>query len=247
MNKQMPTQAMVLAAGLGLRMRPLTETLPKPLLEVGAQTMLDRALDRLLEAGVSRTVVNLHWLGEMIEAHLEARTQPQIHFTHEDPILETGGAIVNALSKNALKHEALFALNADQVWIDHAPTTLEQLSYVWDEHKMDALLLLQPRDSAFGYDGAGDFNMLSGGKLERRHSDTMGEHVFTGIQILHPRIFDGLENITPGDAFSLNVAFDLALKTGRLYGVAHHGDWLHIGTPDALNAANAFLQDRNID
>lgn len=244
MSGEPPTQAMVLAAGLGLRMRPLTETRPKPLLEVGGRTMLDLALDRLVEAGTRRAVINLHWLGDQIEAHLEGRNDLQIAFTHEDPVLETGGGILNALSKNVLRSEALLALNADQIWIDGATPALEHLASVWNQNTMDALLMLCPRESAFGYDGLGDFNLLSGGKLERRRAGAMGEHVFTGVQILHPRIFDGLEGIKAGDPFSLNVAFERAIQTGRLFGVVHQGDWLHIGTPDALADASAFIKDK---
>lgn len=248
MNNKIITHAMVLTAGLGLRMKPLSDTTPKPMLRAGGKPMIDWTLDSLRDGGIKHCVVNLHWLGEQIKDHLKNIPSPAISFVNEDPVLETGGGIFNALDKNMLGDGAFYAINADQIWIDSNSfdndiPALKHLAQVWDETKMDGLLLLQPVLNAFGYDGVGDFNLCADGIVERRHEGATGELVFMGVQILSPAMFKQNHGFKPGDAFSLNQLYERAIKQGRLYGIVHHGQWLHIGTPKALDDANEFLEN----
>lgn len=229
-----PTRAMVLAAGLGLRMRPLTLATPKPLLPVGGRTMLDRALDHLADAGVRQTVVNAHWLAGEIHRHLKARSD--IEISEEEVLLETGGGVFKALPH--LGDKAFFAINGDIVWTDGPRPALARLAAAWNGGGMDALLLLAPVDRAFGYEGPGDFHQDGEGRLRRRAADERCPLVFAGVQILHPRLFEG----APAGAFSLNLLYDRAAAAGRLYGVVHDGGWYHIGTPAALAEADGLLK-----
>lgn len=247
MNNNKITHAMVLAAGLGLRMRPLSETKPKPLLVVGGQPMVDWALDSLKNAGVRHAVVNLYWLGEQIRSHLIKRPSPALSFIDENPILETGGGILNALDRGMIGTGPFYAVNADQIWIDGDTPALEHMANIWDEEKMDALLLLHPLSTARGYEGFGDFNLGPGGAVERRHENAMAELVFTGVQLLSPRLFSAPLEQKPGDAFSLNILYDKAIKKGRLFGVVHDGEWLHIGTPETLAQANEYLASQKTE
>ncbi len=235
-----PKMAMVLSAGLGLRMRPLSEHTPKPLLKVGAKTMLDHTLDALARAGVESVAVNTHWLGEQVEAHVKARSgSPQCTLVHEDPVLETGGGIHNALQQNLLANDApFFAVNADQIWIDGEASALTRLAQAWNDAEMDALLLLQPCSNAIGYEGAGDFIMDQNGRLSRGGGESA--MVYTGVQLLHPRLFKG----APGGAYSMNVLYESAIKNERLFGMAHDGAWLHMGTPKQLAQANAYMKSK---
>ena len=228
----MPTHAMVLAAGLGLRLRPLTESRPKPLVELAGRTLLDRALDRLVEAGVSEAVVNIHYLGHMIEDHLAGRTVPRITLSREDDrLLETGGGVAKALP--ALGSAPFYVVNADIAWSDGAAPALHRLARAWRDPAMDALLLVHPVESATGYDGAGDYAIDSAGALRRRRERADAPYVFTGVQLLHPRLFAG----APDGPFSLLRLYDAAEAAGRLYGIVHDGDWHHIGTPAGLAVA----------
>lgn len=232
-----PARAMVLAAGLGLRMRPLTLHRPKPLIPVRGRTMLDRALDHLDRAGVARCVVNIHWLGGMIRDHLAGR--PGILISDEgERLLETGGGIAKALP--LLGDGAFFALNADIVFEDGNRPALLRLADAWDDARMDALLLMQPTAMAFGYDGPGDFHLDADGRARRRGPDETTPLLFSGVQILHPRLFDG----APEGAFSLNRLYDKAQAAGRLFGIVHDGGWYHIGTPEALGEAEAVMAAR---
>jgi MurNAc alpha-1-phosphate uridylyltransferase len=228
--------AMVLAAGLGLRMRPITLSTPKPLVAVAGRTMLDRALDHLDAAGVARTVVNTHWLAERVRDHLAGR--PNTTLVHEEALLETGGGVANALP--LLGAEPFFVVNSDIIWTDGRVPALARLKDAWDGERMDALLLLQPVDTAFGYDGAGDF-LLENGIPVRRRQRPSAPYLFSGVQILHPRLFTG----APSGKFSLNVLYDRALAAGRLAAIVHDGRWYHIGTPDALPAAEALLREEH--
>ncbi len=232
----LPTHAMVLAAGLGLRMRPLTEHTPKPLIPVAGRCMLDRVFDRLDEADVPHRVVNLHWLPEKIAAHLASH--PGVVLSHEDVLLETGGGVANALP--LLGERAFFVCNADIIWLDGSRPALTRLAEAWDEARMDALLLLEPTGEAFGYDGPGDFTRDGDGRLQRRGGSPRAPFVFTGVQILHPRLFTG----APPGIFSLNILYDRAQAQGRLFGLVHDGAWLHIGTPQTLAAAEAWFAAR---
>lgn len=230
-----PATAMVLAAGLGQRMRPLTDKLPKPLVQVRGEAMLDTILDRLQQHGIAKVVVNLHYLGEMIEAHLKERTRPQIVFSPEPDLLETGGGIRKALP--LLGPDPFFVLNGDVCWLDGLTPALERLAAAWDDADMDALLLLHPTCSAFGYDGIGDYLMDPVGRLTRRKERQIAPFIYAGIQILHPRLFAG----APEGAFSLNRLYDQAQEAGRLWGLRHDGEWYHVGTPGELRAVEDAL------
>ena len=234
----LPKKAMVLAAGFGKRMRPLTDALPKPLVEVGARSLLDRILDRLDAAGVEAVVVNLHHLGQQIERHLSDRTRPPLLFSREEEILETGGGVKHALSE--LGDAPFFVVNGDVLWLDGLEPALSRLARAWRDEAMDALLMMQPIASAVGYDGqAGDFTMAPDGRLRRRRERETAPFIFAGIQVLHPRIFAG----APEGPFSLNLLFDKAEAAGRLWGMRHDGRWFHVGTPTALAEAEAVLRD----
>ena len=229
-----PDYAMVLAAGLGLRMRPLTLTCPKPLLTVGGRSMLDRVLDHLDLAGLRHRVVNAHWLGGQIHSHLAGRAGTRI--SDEEVLLETGGGIAKALP--LLGGGAFYAANADIVWSDGDIPALARLAAAWRDDAMDGLLLLADPARAFGYDGPGDFHLAADGRLARRRDG--GALVFTGVQILHSRLFTDV----PEGPFSLNLLYDRALAAGRLFGISHDGGWYHIGTPEALAEADRLLAGR---
>ena len=230
-----PSTAMILAAGLGTRMRPLTDTCPKPLLHVAGRPMIDRVLDQTLEAGVTRAVVNLHYLGQMIRDHLAGRTRPEIVFSEEQPrILETGGGIVQALPM--LGSAPFFTVNSDAVWA--GPNPLALLAGAWDPARMDALLLLVHRDRARNYARAGDFFLASDGAAPtRRGGEDEAPFVYTGAQIIVPGAFDG----APTGPFSLNQTWDALLARGRLAAITYPGDWIDVGTPEGLKAASAAL------
>lgn len=230
-----PRRSMVLAAGLGLRMRPLTESRPKPLLTLAGRTLLDHALDRLAEAGVADAVVNTHYLRHMIAAHLDGRSRPRTIVSPEDELLDTGGGIARALPH--LGDGPFFAVNADIYWRDGATPALARLASWWQDDGMDALLLVHQTAAATGYAAAGDFFMSEAGSLSRRGAAPAAPYVFTGIQMLHPRLFSEC----PPGRFSLNLLFDRAIAGGRLYGLAHDGEWFHVGTPQALAEAEARL------
>ena len=231
-------RAMVLAAGLGRRMKPLTERTPKPLIAVAGRTMLDRALDSLVDAGVTAAVVNVHWLAEQVEAHLAARVRPSIALSREEVLLETGGGVAAALER--FGGRPFFVVNADVVWIDGPVPALVRLGEAWREEDMDALLLAVPVGRASGYDGTGDFSMDVSGRLARRAPGGAAPFVFSGVQIVHPRLFDG----APGGAYSINVLWDRAAAAGRLFGLAHDGGWHHVGTPAALSQAERTIGAR---
>lgn len=230
-----PTTAMVLAAGLGQRMRPITDKMPKPLVPLRGEAMLDTILDRLEVHGIEKVVVNLHYLGGMIVDHLKARKRPAIVFSQEDALLETGGGVKKALP--LLGDEAFFVLNGDVCWLDSLTPALERLAAAWDEAEMDALLLLHPTCSAFGYEGIGDYFMDPVGRLRRRQERQIAPFIHAGIQILHPRLFDG----APEGSFSLNRLYDKAQEAERLWGVRHDGEWYHVGTPAELRAVEDAL------
>ncbi len=227
-NDPMPQRAMILAAGLGERMRPLTDNLPKPLIEVGGRSLIETILDRLEAAGVSEVVINLHYLGGMIEAQLAGRQRPRIVFSREETRLETGGGVSKALP--LLGADPFFAINGDVCWLDGCTAALRRMADAWDDAEMDALLLMHPTVSAVGYDGPGDFILSPEGRLRRRREREVTPFVFSSIQMFHPRIFDD----TPEGPFSHNLIYDKAAETGRLWGLRHDGKWFHIGTPENL-------------
>lgn len=229
---------MVLAAGLGLRMRPITEKMPKALVSVAGRTLIDRAIDHLAAAGVGKVVVNLHHLGAMVERHLKHRTAPEIVFSHEPERLETGGGVANVLP--LLGSGPFFVANSDVLWLNGPTSALERMMERWNDQTMDALLLLHNTVDAYGYEGDGDFLADPLGRLTRRAEREIVPYLFTGVQILHPRLFED----APTGKYSLNVLYDRAIEKERLYGIVHDGEWFHIGTPDGLAEAEAFLRDR---
>lgn len=228
--------AMVLAAGLGTRMRPLTDTVPKPLVPLAGKPLLDHVLDRLGLAGVERAVVNVHYMADQIEAHLEARSSPKIVISDErDLLLDTGGGVANALWM--LGGGAFYIHNSDSVWIEGVEPCLEQMARIWDPDAMDTLLLLAPCETTLGYDGNGDFDMDAGGLVSRPRKGKGVPFVFTGVSIAHARMFEGV----PEGKFSLNVLWDKAIAQGRAFGLRHDGIWMHVGTPEAVLEAEECI------
>jgi MurNAc alpha-1-phosphate uridylyltransferase len=232
-----PSRAMVLAAGRGERMRPITSTMPKPLVKVAGQAMLDFVLDRLADAGVTRAVVNVHYLGDQIVQHLAARTRPQIVISDERAeLLDTGGGVVKALPE--LGREPFFHVNSDTLWIDSVTPNLVRLAEAFDPATMDILLLLAPVASSIGYAGRGDFSMSADGRLTKRGEQEVAPYVYAGAAILTPNLFDG----APQGPFSLTRLFDKAREAGRLHGLRLEGIWMHVGTPDAIALAESAIR-----
>ena len=232
----LPTSAMVLAAGMGVRMRPLTDRMPKPLVEVAGKPLLDHVLDRLAEVGVERAVVNAHYLGDQIISHVAARQQPKVVISDErDAILGTGGAVVRALP--LLGDQPFFHLNADTMWIDGVRPNLARLAEAFDPQTMDILLLMAATASSIGYEGAGDYAMAPDGSLKRRKEHQVVPFVYAGAAIMKPHLFSN----APQGAFSLTQIFDEANEQGRLFGLRLDGTWMHVGTPDAIGAAEEAL------
>lgn len=236
----MPQTAMVLAAGLGTRLRPITDTLPKPLVEVGGRTLLDHAIDRLALVGVERVVVNTHYKAEMIAAQLARRRQPKIELSHEAELLETGGGVAKALPRLGA---AFFVVNSDIVWLDSRDYALARLAAAFDAERSDAVLLLQRSVTAVGYDGQGDYFLDPLGAPRRRREREIAPYLFAGVQLLHRRLFEGIA----GHRFSLNLAYDRAEAAGRLHGIVHDGEWFHVGTPDGLAATRARFSSHRIE
>jgi MurNAc alpha-1-phosphate uridylyltransferase len=235
-----PRHAMIFAAGFGLRLRPLTDKIPKPLIEVAGCTILDRILDRCQAAGAVKAVVNTHHLAEKVAAHLARRRDPEIVLSHEDALLETGGGVRQALP--LLGPDPFYVINGDVLWTDGPGDTLRRLADNWDGASMDALLLLHPVVNTRDYRGRGDFFLDQLGRVRRRAPHEVAPFVFTGIQILHPRLFED----TPSTRFSLNLLYDRAATLARLFGIVHDGDWFHIGTQGALIRAEAELGRRKL-
>ncbi len=232
------TTAMVLAAGFGKRMRPLTDTTPKPLVPVLGKPMLDTILDKLKASGFDRIVVNAFYLKDQIRDFLENKDDSALIYSEENSILETGGGVTFALPK--LGDKPFVVVNGDVCWLDAVEPALQRLVDHWDADKMDALLLLQPTSRAVGYEGSGDFTMNSDGCLARRGGSDNAPFVYAGIQILHPKLFQDV----PDGAFSLNYVFDKALAKGRLCGLEHDGEWFHVGTPEGLEEVEGILRNK---
>jgi MurNAc alpha-1-phosphate uridylyltransferase len=229
---------MIMAAGLGTRMRPLTNDRPKPLVEVAGKPLIDHAIDRLVAAGVTMVVVNLHYKSDMLKAHLAKRKDVEIILSEEtDGLLGTGGGIVKALPHFA--GEPFFVHNSDTIWVEGMGHALDRMTARWNPDAMDALLLMASMVTAMGYEGRGDFNMGSDGRLTRVAEHRVSPFAYPGVQIVHPRIFEGIA----GGAFSMNRRWDEAIERGRLYGIRLDGVWIHVGTPEAVAEADAFLAD----
>jgi MurNAc alpha-1-phosphate uridylyltransferase len=235
-TKVRPHRAMVLAAGLGVRMRPLTDNLPKPLIRVGGKALIDFGLDQLAEAGVETAVVNVHYLADKIERHLASRKHPRIVISDErDALLDTGGGVVKAMQH--LGDVPFFHINSDSIWLDGVRPNLIRLAETFDPDEMDALLLLAAATNSIGYGGRGDFAMSPDGALRRRAEREIVPFVYAGAALLSPALFAD----APPGAFSLNLLFDRAMATGRLHGLRLDGLWMHVGTPDAIAAAEAAI------
>jgi MurNAc alpha-1-phosphate uridylyltransferase len=227
---------MVLAAGLGTRMRPHNGQIPKPLVTVGGKALIDYALDRLADAGVERAVVNVHHLADQIERHVASRQRPQIAISDErNELLGTGGGVVKAMP--VLGGGPFFHVNSDTIWIDGAAPNLSRLADAFDGKRMDALLLLAPTTTSIGYSGRGDFTMASDGGLARRGERDVAPFVYAGAAILTPGFF---ADVPPGPS-SMSPLFDRAIAAERLFGLRLDGLWMHVGTPEAVKAAEAAL------
>ena len=233
-----PSKAMILAAGLGLRMRPLTDKMPKPLVRVAGRALLDHVLDKLAEAGVSEAIANVHYLPDQIIDHTAGRTEPRVIISDErDQVLGTGGGVVKALP--LLGDAPFFHVNADTLWIDGVRPNLARLAEAFDPSRMDILLLMAPTTSSIGYGGRGDYAMLPDGALRKRREHQVVPFVYAGAAIMSPALFAG----APAGEFSLTRMFDRANEQERLFGLRLDGVWMHVGTPDAVEAAEeAFLE-----
>jgi N-acetyl-alpha-D-muramate 1-phosphate uridylyltransferase len=231
------TAAMIMGAGMGSRMRPLTDDRPKPLVTVGGKSLIDHSIDRLVEAGITRVVVNLHYLGPMLRDHLSRRRDVEILFSDESAqLLDTGGGVVKAMP--LLGAAPFFVLNSDSVWVESI-AALPAMMRDWDESRMDGLLLLAEMATAMGYEGSGDFVLKADGTVGRaRHHAGLAAYAYPGVQIVHPRMFEG----APAGAFSTNLMWDRAIARGRLFGTLLSGVWLHVGTPEARDEAEAYLR-----
>jgi MurNAc alpha-1-phosphate uridylyltransferase len=231
---------MVLAAGLGKRLRPLTESIPKPLVEINGRSLLDHAIDHLALAGVDRVVVNAHYKAEMVVSHLAGRSHPHIEVSSEAELLDTGGGVAQALP---LLDEAFFVVNGDVFWLDGKGQALMRLAGAFDPERMDAVLLLQRTVTAVGYEGRGDYLLDAWGRPRRRSEREVAPYLFAGIQLLHRRLFDGVSD----RVFSLVRLFDRAERAGRLCAVVHDGEWYHVGTLEGLYSTRERLSLRHIE
>ena len=234
-----PDTAMVMAAGLGKRMRPLTATRPKPLVEINGRPLIDHVFDKLKAAGISKAVVNVHYLADVLESHLEAKSDGLgIRISDErDLLLETGGGLARAAP--LIDCDPFFAINSDNFWVDGPTDTLRLLASNWVDGKMDALLLLVPHARAFNHQGLGDFHMDRFGHLQRRGRSKVAPYVFTGIQIVSKRLLSD----APVGPFSTNLLWDRAIGEGRCFGAVHQGLWFDVGTSASVRATESALVD----
>lgn len=235
----MPRRAMVLAAGLGQRMRPITDKLPKPMIEIAGRSLIDRALDALAAAGVETCVVNTHYLGDMLAGHLAARTSPRIVLSPEATLLDTGGGVVKALAH--FGEEPFFTVNADTFWLDGRTPMLARLAAQWDAGRMDALLLLHSTITAHAYEShaLGDYHLAADGRARWRARAGVAPFVFAGVTLCDRRLFED----APSGAFSQLRLWNAAEACGRLYGMRHDGEFFHVGTPQALAETCAWFEN----
>ncbi|WP_303760567.1 nucleotidyltransferase family protein [Sphingobium yanoikuyae] len=228
--------AMLMAAGLGKRMRPLTATRPKPLVKVAGKALMDHALDRLAAGGIKTVIVNVHYLADTVEAHLKTRKDMDFRISDErSKLLETGGGLIHA--KPLLGDKPFICANSDNLWIDGPAETLGMMQRLWDPERMDALLLLVPLARANCHSGPGDFHMDANGRLTRRKTAHVAPFVFTGVQIFSPRLLVD----PPADVFSTNIFWNRAIEAGRLYGAVHQGLWFDVGTPQAIPVVESMI------
>jgi len=237
-DAKVPDTAMVMAAGLGKRMRPLTATRPKPLVEVAGKALIDHVLDRLRSAGVKKVVVNVHYLADALEAHLRARAKDfEVVVSDERGLLlETGGGMIRA--EPMIGADPFLVINSDNYWVDGPSDTLRLLASLWRDDEMDALLLLVPQARAGNHHGQGDFHMMADGRLMRRGKGKVAPFVFTGIQMVSKRLLRD----APEGPFSTNTLWDRAIEEGRCFGAVHQGLWFDVGNPAAIKATEHALQ-----
>ncbi len=232
-----PTTAMVFAAGLGTRMRPVTNTIPKPLVEVGGKALIDHMLDRFAEIGLERAIVNVHYRADQIEAHVAGRTKPRIVVSDERArLLDQGGGIKLALP--LLGDEPFFICNTDQFWLEGPHSNLAALTQRWDPETMDVMLLVAATTSSVGVDWQGDFHMRADGRLARREERGVAPFVYAGVGIMKASLFEN----APEGPFRLAPYFFDAAAQGRLFGHRLDGQWLHVGTPDAIVEAENTIK-----
>ena len=229
--------AMIMAAGLGKRMRPLTESRPKPLVEVARMAMIDHCFEKLVEAGIGKAVVNVHYLPDMMESHLAAMSYPiDIRVSDERAqLLETGGGLVQA--EPLIEEDNFYCINSDNLWTDGPTNSLQQLALAWNEDQMDALLLLVPRSSAHNYQGTGDFHLDDESRISRKLPDQQAPFIFSGIQLISKRLLRD----APAGPFSTNIFWERAIGEGRLFGLVHEGQWFEVGSPEAIAPTEAAL------
>ena len=240
MPSPMPSTAMVFAAGLGARMRPITQTLPKPLIEVAGRALIDHCLDRFAENGVARAIVNVHWLADQIEAHLAKRRAPRVLISDErERLLDQGGGIKRALP--LIGAEPFFLCNTDAFWIEGPRSNLARLAAAFNPETMDAMLLVAASAGAVGVDWPGDFNMDRDGRLSQREHRQVAPFVYTGVGIIKPELFAGIGE----DVFRLAPFFFQSAQKGRLFGLRLDGLWLHVGRPESIAEAEKAI-DRSI-
>ena len=227
--------AMVMAAGLGKRMRPLTAAQPKPLVRVAGKPLIDYSLDHLAEAGVARAVVNVHYLADALEAHLAQRKDLAVRVSDERALLlETGGGMIKA---QALLPDPFFCLNSDNIWLDGPRNVFRELTDAWRPDDMDALLLLVRHPQAHNYVGKGDFHLDPLGRIGRRRSGRVAPYIYTGIQLVSHRLLRD----APEGAFSTNLLWTRAIEEARLFGIVHTGHWFEVGTPQAIAPTEEWL------
>ena len=231
-----PTRAMILAAGRGQRMRPITDKTPKPMLKINDRPRLSHALERLEAVGVTDVVINTHYLAEKIERHFKGYQGAKLQFSSEEDLLETGGGVKKALPM--LGDAPFYVVNGDAFWLNGPTAALARLAGEWNGDRLDARLMLHSTVDAYGYDGLGDFQCEADGLLIRRIEAEVAPWLFAGVQILDPASLKD----APEGKFSLNWVYDRALEAGRLYGMIHDGEWFHIGTPDGLGEAERYMQ-----
>ena len=238
MDRLASDTAMVMAAGLGKRMRPLTASRPKPLVKVAGKPLIDWSLDRLVEAGIGRAVVNVHYLADALEVHLAHYRGLQIAVSDErDKLLETGGGMVRA-QRAGLLPDPFFCLNSDNIWLDGPRNAFAELSSAWDPERMDALLLMVRHPAAHTYEGKGDFHLDPLGRVSRRRSGRIAPFIYTGIQLVSHRLLRD----PPDGPFSTNVLWSRAIEEGRLFGWVHTGQWFEVGTPGAIAPTESLLR-----
>jgi MurNAc alpha-1-phosphate uridylyltransferase len=229
-------RAMIMAAGLGTRMRPLTNDRPKPLVTVAGKALIDHDLDRLVAAGVKLAVVNLHYKADMLREHLRTRRDIEIAYSDETGgLLGTGGGVAQALP--FFRGQPFFILNSDSIWVEGVTPALPRMIQMWDGDAMDGLLLMASMVTAMGYEGRGDFVLDAEGHVDRPGENALTPFAYPGVQIVHPRLFDN----APQGAFSTNILWNRAIAARRLYGTRLDGVWIHVGTPEARAEAEAYL------